>query len=213
MSEYYRPLAILGSLVGFENESASLCGAINTISWRYVTVELSENGNFLFYKPGGRRSGPTDDMADVALSDIFAEDDILNSLMANERISKDIQRLIAQGKIERQPENLAALRTIFERFEYEFLDGRFYLGSNTLESFAIHHIDNGERVSVWISLLPNSHAAQAVQEHLEILLPIPEKIRESLRLANSREEGFLMKDAEKAVGTSYAKFECGGKAK
>jgi len=52
-----------------------------------------------------------------------------------------------------------------------------------------------------------SHAAHAVQDHLEILLPIPDKIRQPLLLAKSKQEGFLMKDAADLVGNSFAEFE------
>jgi hypothetical protein len=206
-SYYYRPLAIVGNLVSFQDESGFLCGAINTYSGTYSTIELAKDRNFLFYRPVAGDPKSTYE-GGVYLSDMFSENDIFKGMLANEKISNNISKLISQGKIDRQPGNLADLRKLFERFKYDFLNGEFYLDSDSLEDFAIHHIED-DKVSVWVSLTPSSRSSQLV--HLELLLPIPEKIRQSLRLADSREEGFLMKDAKDLVGTSHAKFEFGGK--
>jgi hypothetical protein len=205
-SFYYRPLAIVDNLVTFQAEWGLLCGAINTYSGTYATIELAKDRKFLFHRPVA--GDPKSYEGDVYLSSMFSENDIFKALLTNEQISSDVSKLISQGKIDRQPKNLAELKKLFDKFKYDFLNGEFYLDSDSLKDFAIHHLED-DKVSVWVSLTPSSRSSQLV--HLELLLPIPEKIRQSLRLADSREEGFLMKDAKDLVGTSHAKFEFGGK--
>lgn len=209
-SYYYRPLAIAGSLISFTYETGFLCGAVNTASWGYVTFELTSDGRFLSYPRYAETPEPTNEPSDISLSDMFSEGDIFKGLLANERISNDLSRLKAQGKINRNPQDLGELKKLLERFKYDFLKGMFYLDSSALESFAIHHIE-GDKVSIWVSLMASSRASQAVQEHLELLLPIPDKLRESLLLADSAKEGFLMKNAFQYVGSSFAQFEFGNK--
>ncbi len=205
-SFYYRPLAIVGNLLTFQAEWGLLCGAINTYSGTYSTIELAKDRKFLFHRP--EAGDPKSYEGDVYLSDMFSKDDIFKGLLANEKISNDISKLISQGKIDKEPENLAELNKLFDKFKYDFLNGEFYLDSDSLEDFTIHHIED-DKVSIWVSLTPTSRSSQLV--HLELLLPIPEKIRQSLRLADARKEGFLMKDAKDLVGTSHAQFEFGGK--
>jgi hypothetical protein len=206
---YYRPLAIVGNLLTFQTEWGMLCGAITTYSWGYSTIELTNNGKFLFHRPVASKPKSTYE-DDVYMSELFPENDIFKGLLANEKISNDISKLINQRKIDKPPENLTELKKLFERFPYDFLNGVFDLDSDSLEVFAIHHVVD-DKVSVWISLTPSSHAAQALQEHIEIFLPIPENLRDSLLLASSGKGGFLMNDAEKYVGTSYATYEFGVK--
>lgn len=205
---YYRPLAIAGNLVSFNYESGFLCGAINTVEWGYSTFELARDGRFLFYHPNAKGPVSTKDPTGIALSDIFAENDVFTALMADERISSDIEKLVGQGKIDKAPENLAELSKLVDRFQDDFLGGEFYWN---FDQFAIHHLENG-KANVWISLLRQAPPARALREHLEISLPIPEKIKQSLLLADSHEEGFLMKDANEMVGTGYATFEFGKRA-
>lgn len=193
---YYRPLAILGDLMSFESESAVLCGAINTYSWAYSTVQL----------PHGAGSRSTDEPDDLSLPDLFSERDLFDAFFQNERLARDISHLINRGKIDKAPKNLADLRKLLERFENDFLDGKFYLDAHALQGFAIHDLYE-DKVSVWISLAPKSRSFQALREHLILRLPIPDNIAQSLRLAHSRKEGFLMKDAEEQVGSSPAKFD------
>jgi len=80
----------------------------------------------------------------------------------------------------------------------------------SFDQFSIHHVE-GDKVSVWISSLRQTPPTRALREHLELLLPIPENLRESFLSADSGKEGFLMKDSEKYVGASYAEFEFGSK--
>jgi len=205
-------LAVAGNLVSFEYESGFLCGAINSSSWGYGTFALGKNGKFLFYPPNNSNPLQTNEPTDISLSSLFSEEDIFRALIANERISADIFKLVNQAKIKSGPRNLAELKTMFETFKYDFLDGMFDLNANALEGFALHHV-SGDKVSVWISLTPSSRASQSVHESLEILLPIPGKLREAFELADSTKEGFLMKTASQFVGASSTKFEFGGRSR
>ena len=207
---HYRPLAVAGNVVSFEYESALSCGAINTASGGYGTIELTSDGSFLSYSPESRNGKPTRDPSDVSLLNVFSENDVYKSFLSNQRISEDIARLIHQRRISGEPANLAELRKLFAQFNHDFLDGRFYLDSQALEGFAIHHLEGDAKVSVWISLTPISRGEQALKDHLELILPIPEKLRLSLLKASSGEEGFLMVDAEKVVGTGFGTFEFHG---
>ena len=161
---YYRPLAIAGNFVSFEYESGFLCGSINTKEWGYSTFELASDGRFVFYRPDAKVGVSTADPAGVALSDIFAEDDVFAALMADERISSDISKLLGQGKIDKTPRNLTELRKVVERFQDDFLGGQFFWN---FDQFAIHQIVN-DKANVRISLLRQAPPARAVRKTPEL---------------------------------------------
>lgn len=208
----FRLSSIVGKVVSFEDESDFSCAG-SYLHWRYGSLDLGKSGDFIY-----PRLVEFDDKEAVklraskmiALTDLFSETNLLAALLTNPQISKDISKAMKENKLKSTPTTLSEFSNLFTKYMSGMFDDYFYLEKDYLTRFVFHHIEN-DKVAVWISLTPTSHTAQADHEHIEILLPIPDKLRESLLLADSGQQGFLMKDAEKFVGTSYAKFEFGGK--
>lgn len=207
-----RLASVVGTIVSFEHESDFSCSGSH-LRWRYASLDLKKSGDFIYPRlvefetkePFMIRSSRM-----VSLTELFSEADILDAFLANERINREITKAIAEKKIERPPNTLREFDQYFARFDPNIFDGFLRLEKDYLTRFVFHHLE-GKTVSVWISLTPTSHVSQAVHEHLEILLPISDKLQQTLLLADARKQGFLMKDANEAVGTSYAQFELGGK--
>jgi hypothetical protein len=177
-------------------------------------LDLEKSGDYIYptlVEFGDEEASKVRTSKVVAITDLFSEADVLAALLANSQISRDISKALSENKMKSPPTTLSEFSdSIFTKYMSDVFDGAFYLRKDYLTRFVFHHIE-GDKVAVWISLTSTSHAAQAVHEHVEILLPIPDKLREPLVLADSGQQGFLMKDAEKYVGTSRAKFEFGGK--
>ncbi len=205
------PIAIVGSIVAVDHESDFSCQG-SYLSWRFASFDLEKLGDLNYSLPEELNSSepvrsPKGKL--VSLEELFSDEDIFSAFMANEPISEMIAEAINERKLEAKPKDLIGLTKFLTRENTIFLDGFFQLEKDYLTRFVFHHIE-GEKVAVWISLTPNSHVGQANHEHLEIFLPIPEKFRNPLLLAEAGKEGFLMKDAAKFVGTSHTEFDFDG---
>jgi hypothetical protein len=209
----FRLASVVGNIVSFEDESDFSCAG-SYLYWRYASLDLEKSGDYIYptlVEFGDEEASKVRTSKVVAITDLFSEADVLAALLANSQISRDISKALSENKMKSPPTTLSEFSdSIFTKYMSDVFDGAFYLRKDYLTRFVFHHIE-GDKVAVWISLTSTSHAAQAVHEHVEILLPIPDKLREPLVLADSGQQGFLMKDAEKYVGTSRAKFEFGGK--
>jgi len=204
---FFKPASVVDTMFSFEQEEGLSCGT-TTIDWRYTTIDLADTQGLdlpSFSELGNKKFNAHTSTPLVSLTKWFTEDEILQALLANQDIASGIERAIQSGKLTQPPTNLSKFGKLFSPIDYDSF-GDLFLEKDFLTRFTFHHID-GDRVVVWISLTPTSHAAQAVRDHLEIRLPISGELRTSLTLADTGERGFLSKDASKFVGTSSAEFE------
>ena len=204
---YFRILAVVENRIGVEHLNGFSCGAISTSVWRYATFDINKNGEWAFPRPNAKPGYILMSKLE-SLREIFSDTEILEGLTSNQRLSEQLSTAVKKGNLRTWPKNLREFDRYFSRIDSEKFAGEFYFEADYLSRFVFHHVAN-ERVAVWISLTPTSHAGQANQEHIEILLPIPPKLRESLLAADKGEQGFLMVSADEYVGTSYAQFEFG----
>jgi hypothetical protein len=204
----FRLSSIVGTVFSFEHHSDFSCqGAYS--SWRFGSMDAKKPGDFRY--PRIPEYG-TDKQVKAApgklidLRNIFPESAIYAGLLNNTQVSSAIAHSINEGYLLIPPGSLDKLSKMLNKMDCGLGDGSLFLESDFLTRFVFHHLD-ADKVAVWISLSPNSHAGQANREHLEIMLPIPEKMRTALIRADSKQEGFLLKDAPEFVGTRYAEFE------
>lgn len=190
LSNYFSPAAVVGGLVSYEHETnwgGVNCG-VSSGEWRLATVDVSDSTRFL------------------DLRSLFGDLDLLNALLENQQLSSDIQKSIYGKKLDAVPNTLDDLSKFLTKFDYQLFDGDSYFETDYLSRFAFHHLE-GQNVCIRISATSTSTAGRAIHDYVEILLPIPERLRDKLQKADSGTEGFLMKDAETKVGTAYATIE------
>lgn len=195
---FFNVVAIVGTLVTFEDDYAVFCGGAHpTADNRFSTIDLTKSG-VITYEDGKDR--PSDELAlrnlgnGVKLTDYFSEEDILQALLTNSAIKKAIE----STRDSQQPTSLTEVAEFFRKNYYALRidDSSLNLRPDFLTRFAFHHV-KGNKVAVRIRLSPTSQAEHALRKHLELLLPIPEVLKEPLTSASQRQEGFLMKDASK----------------
>jgi len=207
VSHFFRPASLVGTILSFEQEEAFFCGTTES-DWRYTTIDLNDlRGLDLpsFSELENKKFNAHTTTPLVSLTKWFTEDEILKALLANQDIASGIERVIRGGKLTQPPANLSEFQKLFSPIDYDNF-GELFLEKDFLTRFTFHHID-GERIIVWISLTPTSHAAQAVKDHLEISLPVPDELRNDLYLSQKQTKGFLMIDSQSNIGTSFAEFE------
>ncbi len=186
IDSFLLPLAIVGDLVSFQHEMGYLSGASAWSEWRFETRNIS--------KPG----------TPISLTHYFSDDEIFRSLMSNERITQGLQKAIAEKKTT-SPDSLSQLSKVLTTHDYTLFEGEFALEEDYLTRFAFHHVD-GSNIVVWITLRPTSHSGQAMQDYIEISLPVPQNLETDMNNADSQKAGFLMKDSLNTVGTKSAEF-------
>ncbi len=188
LNSYFLPLSVVGDLVSFQHEIGYMCGASAWYSWRFETRNV--------LRPNEQ----------VALTDYFSDEEILRAFLANSRISAEIEKAKSKKRLDVDPSSLKQLTSFLTKFDYEIFDAQSYLEEDYLSRFAFHHINN-DQICVRVTLTPTSHAGQAIQEYVEICLPMPKSIDEGLRNADSGLAGFLMKNYTTKVGTKTVVFE------
>ena len=212
VTHLFKLSSIFASIITFEQVEVLFCGTTSS-EWRYVSIDLSKSVGLNANSFSELESNSTSPRGNplVSLSDLFPEEDILSSLLANDRLSSGISSALKAKKIDHEPKTLREFQGMFSTSDPDSF-GDLFLERDFLTRFAIHHVDlNSERVFCWISLTPYTHASQAVRDHIEISLPIPKKLRETLLLAQNEAAGFLFADSNSKVGTNFARFEYGNK--
>ncbi len=194
-------VSIVGTLVSLDDQYGIIC-AKASIGERFTTIDIS---NRQVLRTGAKISldgGPALPNK-VRLSNYFDERTILHAVLSDPLIREALKNEGAKA----DPGTLAEVASFFEGHPAAIRSngGHFSLPADFLTRFAFDHIENNV-VSVRISLEPASEAEHALHSELEFLLPIPKSLEKPLNLAASREEGFLMKDAEKVGGNQVTTF-------
>ena len=126
----------------------------------------------------------------VKLTDYFAEQDVLQALLAD----RVVQKAIAGLNRPTLPRTLAELPELFAPNDYALGDLDSELRPDFLTRFAFHDVE-GNKIAVRLGLPPHSGPSRTEHQQLGLLLPIPESLRQDSALAASRRQGFLMLDA------------------
>jgi hypothetical protein len=140
------------------------------------------------------------------LTDYFPEQEVLKALFNNAIIKK-----IVGGE---SPSSLTELIQLLNGIEMNGVP--CLIPSDFLTRFAFHQLQ-GDRVAVRLGLPSVGGAFRSFHGELDLLLPIPPALKNSLALAASGKEGFLMADRKKIAGEYvtriYFSFEGKGKVK
>ncbi|MEZ5421565.1 MAG: hypothetical protein R2682_00550 [Pyrinomonadaceae bacterium] len=196
LAGYFRPLAVAGTLVSFDLEFSTLCGGRVENTWAYRTVEITKD------KRGGLS------FREVRLTDLFSDADLLAAFLRAPQVEEAVSHLIAEQRIRQAPTTFKELENLMAKFPKDFLGGRYYL-AGSLDSFAVRK-GEADELTLWISLMPVAPPEAALRDHLEIRLPPPAKYRDAIKAADAGISGFLMSNADSAVGDESAIFETRG---
>jgi hypothetical protein len=106
------------------------------------------------------------------LTDYFAEQDVLQALLADHVIQKALAGLSRQTA----PRTLAELPELFAANDYALGDLDFELRPDFLTRFVFHHIE-GDKIAVRLGLPPHSGANRSAHQQLGLLLTIPATLK------------------------------------
>jgi hypothetical protein len=183
-------------------------GAHPSLDTRFTTVDAAKPGDLRYAIADETPMFDTHDISEeknnkaIALTDLFPEEIILQALVED----RVIKAAIKESENPTPPQKLSDLPKLFEKDFYGLPNVDFELRPDFLTRFAFHHVE-GDKVAVRLGLPPHSGANQSQHMQIGLLLPIPDALREPLKLASTRKRGFLMKDAAKVSRGSSTKFE------
>ena len=197
----FKVLAIVGSLITFEDTEYSDCGGAHpSTEMRFTMIDLSRPGE-VFYGHGEnamdadlQKPGKV-----VKITDYFAESDLLNALLAD----RVIKRALAEAGVSSSPQTLSALPEIFARNDYVLNETELSLRPDFLTRFAFHHLE-GEMIALRLHLPSIAFAYRSRQ--LGLLLSIPAELRQPVALAATRREGFLMREPPPGIRNQFTRF-------
>jgi len=189
-------LSVVGSIVSLKDElyyeitpSAHPGGET-----RFTTIDLAKSGEAVYVSP------PEADLLELdlaklgkvaQLTDYFPEKEVLKALLNNASIKE-----VLGGE---SPSSLAKLFKLLQDQRIEINEIPYFFPWDFLTRFAFHHLQV-DKVAVLMGLPSASGAARGFHAELTLLLPIPAALKESLTLAASGKEGFLMEDRNNIAG-------------
>ncbi|MBN9681198.1 hypothetical protein JYJ93_02080 [Corallococcus sp. NCSPR001] len=184
-TQSFTVLSVVGPYVSSEDSNAGYTGGAHPYASRiYATQDVTKG------KDG------------FNLLEVFPEKDVLKALKADGYVRK----FIGDPKAFESAKTVEALLQTLEADED--CVGFEYGLDNVKRSVAFHHVE-GDKVAVRISF---GYAAEMCRGNMYVvglLLPIPASLKPALERANTRQEGFLMKDA-KAVKAPSVSFKWEG---
>ena len=203
-NRHFRLLSVVGSLISFEDNLDASSKILklpakenfayrDIIESRFLTIDLTKPGELLYLSDDDEPSSEIDLTKPgkaIQLTDLFSEQDILQALL-KDAIIKRAMSLAKQSKQIKQPTNLGELLAVLEG-NLGVKNCPFDFADDYLTRFAFHHVEN-DKVAVRLSLSSGNTACKGEKAQLGLLLPIPASLKESLTLADSNKQGFLMK--------------------
>jgi hypothetical protein len=181
-------VSAVGSLVSIQYDNYCECGGAHpTLDRNIIAYDLDDE------RRGARRP--------ARLTDYFRAEDILQALLAD----SFIRRALEVSK-NRQPATLDELIKAVALQGVEAADCEFSVQDDLLSRFAFHHLED-DQVAVRLGVSHHSEFCRGQMVQLGILLPIPEKLRDSLNSAVSGRSGFLMAGQGKFSRDSKTIFE------
>ena len=202
-------LAVVGSIISLKDElyynlQPSAHPGLET---RFTTIDLAKSGEAVYVSP------PEADLLELdlaklgkvaKLTDYFPEKEVLKALLNN--------AIIKEALGGESPPSLAKLLALLKGLQINEIP--YFFPRDFLTRFAFHHLQ-GDKVAVLMGLPSSSGAARGFHAELGLLLPVPPALKNSLTLAASGQEGFLMADREKIAGegVTLIPFSYDGKGK
>lgn len=201
--------SIVGSIITFEVSYRSIAeGGTDSVDTWWLTLDLAKSG---IIEPFSAIDGENPDCNRIIeLSEIFPENQILSALLDNPEVKHTIN-------LQNRKNPIKSLKDLFSNggkytgVKYEDTprleigsDG-YFLTDYSLEHFVFDRIEN-DKVIVQLALTRTETRSYEVQ-FLEVELPIPTNLKNALRLAESREIGFLGKDSQKIANGNKTTIE------
>ena len=181
----FKVLSIVGSIISIENDAASGCYYADHIE-ELITLDIYKQGEFYSSSNDAidlRKSGRA-----ARLTDFFTKQEIFQALME----LPEIQRTLKFADRYIEPSNLQELLMDIETVGVDGIDGSGHkLTELSWSSFAFVKLSN-EKVLVDIELQASSSATS--HPRLRLMLPIPKKLKDELKLASIKQSGFLSDD-------------------
>lgn len=201
-------LSVVGSIISLRDElyyeitpSAHPGGEI-----RFTAIDLAKPGEVP--DPLATEEGFSQQkLGKVAmLTDYFPEKEVLQALLANAMIKE-----ILGGE---SPSSLANLLQFLQDQPIEKNEVPCLIPGDFLTRFTFHQLQ-GDRVAVHLGVPSAGGAFRSFHAELDLRLPIPPALKNSLTLAASGQEGFLMADRKKIAGAGVTRisFSFDGKGK
>jgi hypothetical protein len=189
----YRLFSVVGSILTFEYSESAVCSfaAHPDVQVRLTSFDLKKNGEVTFSTGELDLSNRNNE---ILLTDVFPEKEILQALLEDKIIKKELQERKASV-----PRTLTELQTtLSEPFDnlFETENCGYVFPKDFLSRFVFFDID-GEKAIMRISLPSGVGACQSSQLMLTIHLNIPAQLKSPLDNASLKKQGFLMKDVVK----------------
>jgi hypothetical protein len=191
-------LSVVGSIISLKDElyydiipSAHPGGET-----RFTAIDLAKSGEAVYVSPPEADSFELDlaRLGKVAkLTDYFQEKEVLEALGHS--------AIFKQTLGEERPQSLEKAFELLEEQHLEINGVPYSFPRDFLTRFAFHHLQ-GDRVAVRLGLPGAGGAARFMHTEIEILLPVPAALQESLTKAAAGKEGFLLEDQQKLAGES-----------
>ena len=137
----------------------------------------------------------------MKLTDYFPEKAVFQALLADPGVKKALAR--REPPLPQSPRSLGELYASFKDEPLDDGECSYELPEDFLTRFAFHHLEEGN-VAIRLALpclgrgLPGPFYLE-----LDLLLPVPETLKEPLALAQTRKAGFLMQDQRRHSGGEY----------
>ena len=198
-NEDYRLLSVVGSIISYEHGVYCACGGVHpSANTSFVALDLAHPGAIVFGYSDLNKNSKT-----AKLNEIFNENDIFLALSADSFVKKALQ-----AGDQEKPKNLNQLVKSIAYQSVDVGDCVFGAYEDMLTRFAFHHIENG-KVAVRLGISHSAEVCRGLNTQIGILLPIPEKLKNDLALAESGKAGFLMKDQSKIAKDRSTHFSFG----
>jgi uncharacterized protein YgiM (DUF1202 family) len=179
-------LSVVGTIASLQDSENFSCQNTPhpTMETRFMSIDLAK---------AGRK---------VKLTDRFAEADILKALLADAVIKSALE----QAKPPQLPTTLKALYDILEWTEISVKECSYYLPTDFLNQFALHHV-KGNQIAVRVKLQPLVPACQTKNLQLGFYLPIPANFRAAIQQAQTGKVGFLMQTSPTVTHKKMTQFQ------
>lgn len=130
----------------------------------------------------------------MKLTDYFPEEAIYQALLADPRVRRDLAR--REPPLSPPPRTLGEIYALFKKLPLDDGESSYELPEDFLTRFAFHHLE-GDKVAVRLALPCLGQVNAGLNLELDLILPVPESLKESLALAQAGKAGFLMQDQKR----------------
>ncbi|MCX5887853.1 MAG: hypothetical protein NTY36_00190 [Deltaproteobacteria bacterium] len=181
----YKILSVAGSILSFFEGGDVDCEktAHPSSTNRFTVIDLKKPGDF------SRRR--------VKLTDYFPEAAVYQALLGDPRLREALSR--REPRPPQSPRNLAELCTGLKDVLLDDGFCSYALPEDFLTRFAFHRLE-GDKVAVRLALPYFGEICRGRYLELDLLLPVPENLKEPLALAQTGKAGFLMQDQKRLSG-------------